>query len=140
MKTTSYVVSVAGRVLAGRAGADDALFVGEGGRVLEATGSNLFCVFADRLSTPPKLVVRTNGARGGRFETADGERGSYEPVAPPGPVVDTYGAGDCFAAGLTFALASGLEAAEAVALAARCGAWNVAGRGPFGNLLTAADL
>ncbi|HEX6331337.1 MAG TPA: PfkB family carbohydrate kinase [Actinomycetota bacterium] len=94
----------------------------------------------DLLSTPPKLVVRTNGANGGSYETAEGRSGDYEPVPPPGPVVDTYGAGDCFAAGLTFALASGLEAQDAVALAARCGAWNVAGRGPFTNQLTAADL
>ena len=94
----------------------------------------------DVLSTPPRLLVRTNGANGGWFETADGRRGDYEPVPPPGPVVDTYGAGDCFAAGLTFALASGFEAEEAVALAARCGAWNVAGRGPYESQLSAGDL
>jgi ribokinase len=94
----------------------------------------------DVLSAPPGLVVRTDGRRGGSFETADGRAGAYEPAAPPGPVVDTYGAGDCFAAGLTFALGAGLDPEEAVALAARCGAWNVAGRGPYANQLTAADL
>ena len=55
---------------------------------------------------PPALIVRTEGRRGGRYETADGRSGRYEAVAPPGPVVDTYGAGDSFAAGLTFALGS----------------------------------
>jgi ribokinase len=94
----------------------------------------------DALSTPPRLVVRTNSTKGGTYETADGRRGEYEPVPPPGPVVDTYGAGDCFAAGLTYALGRRLDAEEAVALAARCGAWNVAGRGPYEHQLTARDL
>ena len=53
IKTTSYAVSVAGRVIARRAGADDALFVGDDGRVLEATGSNIFVVRGDALVTPP---------------------------------------------------------------------------------------
>jgi ribokinase len=94
----------------------------------------------DALTDPPRVVVRTNGSRGGGYETADGRSGTWEPVPPPGPVVDTYGAGDCFAAGLTFGLASGLGVEDAVALAARCGAWNVAGQGPYSNQLTAADL
>lgn len=53
LKTTSYAVSVAGRVAARRAGADDALFVGDGDLVMEATGSNLFVVRGDALVTPP---------------------------------------------------------------------------------------
>ncbi len=55
-------------------------------------------------------------------------------------MVDTYGAGDCFAAGLTYALGAEMEIEDALAFAARCGAWNVAGRGPYSNQLTAADL
>jgi ribokinase len=92
------------------------------------------------LSTPPRLVVRTNGLNGGTFETDDGRSGTYDPRPPLGPVVDTYGAGDCFAAGLTYALGEGMDVEEALALAAGCGAWNVAGRGPYGNLLSAADF
>lgn len=95
---------------------------------------------AARLTHPPDLVVRTDSIRGGRYETGDGRSGSYEPAEPPGPVVDTYGAGDSFAAGLTFALGRGLDVEEALALAARCGAWCAAGRGPYGNQLTASDL
>ena len=94
----------------------------------------------DALSTPPALVVRTNGSKGGSFETADGHSGRYEPVQPPGPVVDTYGAGDSFAAGLTFALGAGMAVEDALALAARCGAWCVSGRGPYGRQLTADEL
>jgi branched-chain amino acid aminotransferase len=53
VKTTSYAVSVAGRVFARRAGGDDALFLGGHKRVLEATGSNLFIASGDALRTPP---------------------------------------------------------------------------------------
>jgi len=94
----------------------------------------------DVLSKPPALVVRTAGSRGGTYETADGRSGRYDPGTPPGPVVDTYGAGDSFAAGLTYALAAGMDVEEALALAARCGAWCTSGPGPYGNQLTAADL
>jgi ribokinase len=93
-----------------------------------------------RLTHPPHLVVRTDSIRGGSYETNDGRSGSYEPAATPGPVVDTYGAGDSFAAGLTYALGAGLEVEEALSLAARCGAWCAAGRGPYGNQLTVSDL
>jgi ribokinase len=93
-----------------------------------------------RLTHAPDLVVRTDSVRGGRYETGGGRSGSYEPADPPGPVIDTYGAGDSFAAGLTFGLGSGLDVEEALALAARCGAWCAAGKGPYGNQLTAADL
>lgn len=94
----------------------------------------------DGLSTPPRLVVRTEGRSGGRYETADGRAGTFETPPPPAPIVDTYGAGDSFAAGLTFALGRGDGVDEALALAARCGSWVVAGRGPYGNQLTASDL
>ena len=94
----------------------------------------------DAFNVPPHLVVRTESVRGGRYESSDGRTGTYDPVSPPGPVVDTYGAGDSFAAGLTFALGAGMEIEEALALAARCGAWCAAGKGPYGNQLTATDL
>jgi branched-chain amino acid aminotransferase len=53
VKTTSYAVSVAGRVFARRAGADDALFLGGHKRVLEATGSNVMAVSGSTIRTPP---------------------------------------------------------------------------------------
>jgi ribokinase len=92
------------------------------------------------IDPPPALVVRTRGRRGGSWETADGRRGRYDAAAPPGPIVDTYGAGDSFQAGLTFGLAKGAGVEDALALAARCGAAAVAGRGPTGGQLRAADL
>jgi len=73
-----------------------------------------------------RLVVATEGARGG---VAGGRR--YEAAPPPGPVADTYGAGDSFAAALCFALARGDGLDEALALAARAGAAVVTGKGPY---------
>ena len=90
------------------------------------------------VSPSPKLVVRTEGSAGGSWETADGARGRYRAATPPGPIVDMYGAGDSFQAGLTFGLARGLRTEAALALAARCGAFAVTGRGPTGGQLTAS--
>ena len=77
------------------------------------------------LDPPPRLVVTTSGALGGWAQPG----GPFQAVAPPGPVEDAYGCGDCFAAGLTYALARGLGVAEALAFAARCGAAALTGRG-----------
>jgi ribokinase len=85
------------------------------------------------LEPPPRLVVQTSGSLGGWAQPG----GPFAAAERPGPVEDTYGAGDCFAAGLTYALASGAEPMAAVALAARCGAVVVTGRGPYGRMLKA---
>jgi ribokinase len=79
------------------------------------------------LDPPPHVVVTTAGGLGGWVQPG----GPFRPAPLPGTVVDTYGAGDCFAAGLTFALARGDPVEEAVALAARCGAAVMTGRGPY---------
>jgi ribokinase len=92
------------------------------------------------IDPPPAVVVRTRGRDGGSWETADGRRGRYEAAVAPGPIVDTYGAGDSFQAGLTFALARGDDVVDALSLAAWCGAAAAAGRGPTGGQLHAADL
>ena len=95
-------------------------------------------VRTDRLPWRPRMIVRTEGVRGGSFETADGVTNRWEP-APITPGGDTYGAGDSFAAGLTFALGQGRSPAESVAFAARCGAACAGGSGPYAGQLTAAD-
>lgn len=86
-----------------------------------------------------RWTVLTDGPRGGRWEGADGSRGSW-PAAPlPGPPVDSYGCGDSFAAGLTYGLAAGMGLADALALAARCGAHCLTGRGPYEGQLQLVD-
>jgi ribokinase len=72
------------------------------------------------LDPAPRLVVSTEGSDGGRF-VGDGKKGRWAPVPLPGPLADTYGAGDSFAAGLTYALAQGRSPQEAVELAAASG-------------------
>jgi ribokinase len=94
----------------------------------------------DRLASFADLVVLTQGADGGRFRTTAGRERRYDPVPPTGPIADTYGSGDSFQAGLTFALGAGMAVEDALALAARCGAAALTGRGPAGAQLTAADL
>jgi ribokinase len=78
--------------------------------------------WASRIEKRARLEVCTEGARGGRWWNSDDSSGRWEAVAPPGPVCDAYGCGDSFAAGFTFALASGASIAEAAAMGAECGA------------------
>jgi len=81
------------------------------------------------LDPPPDLVVTTSGARGGTLEPG----GLTFDAAPlPGPLVDAYGCGDCFAAAFTLALARGTAQPDALALAARSGAAALGRRGAHG--------
>jgi ribokinase len=86
-------------------------------------------VASGAIQPAPALEVRTEGGEGGRWTSADGRAGRWRPAPLPGPVADTYGAGDGFAAGLTVGLGALGSLDEALALAARCGAAAVAGRG-----------
>ena len=91
---------------------------------------------AGDLDPPPHLVVTTSGGLGGWVQPG----GPFRPAPLPGPMVDAYGCGDSFAAGLTFALARGTPVDEAVAIAARCGAAVMTGRGPYAGQLDAEAL
>lgn len=80
-----------------------------------------------------ELIVHTEGERGGRWRRRDGAKGRWEAAPLPGQVADSYGAGDTFAAALTYGLGSGLELEAALALAARCGAECMTREGPYGR-------
>jgi ribokinase len=75
-----------------------------------------------RLARQPKHVIVTDGARGGT---------GYGPAVPPGPPVDPYGAGDTFASGVTFGLASGWPLGRALTFAAEWAAEAVTWRGAY---------
>ncbi len=77
------------------------------------------------LDPQPRLVVTTSGRLGGWAQPG----GPFSAAPLPGPIEDTYGAGDSFAAALTYALGAGLDHAAAVQFAARCGAAALTGRG-----------
>lgn len=95
---------------------------------------------AGQIEPEPKLVVGTAGAEGGTWQAIEGRTGSFHAASLPGPVADAYGAGDCFAAGLTFGLGWGLEVQDALELGSRCGAASITGRGAYEAQLTADDL
>jgi ribokinase len=90
------------------------------------------------LDPPPHLVVTTRGAEGGEWHGTEHRQGTFKAAAIKGEVVDAYGAGDTFAAGLTYALGAGYDTEAALAFAARCGAANLTGRGPYAGQLTRA--
>ena len=83
------------------------------------------------LDPAARLRVSTLGREGGVVEPG----GPFAAAPLPGPVVDAYGAGDSFAAGLTYGLAAGMDVPDAVALASRCGAAALTGRGAFAGQL-----
>jgi ribokinase len=95
---------------------------------------------ASRAREEAELVVFTDGKRGGRYLTREGETGTWTAAAPPGERADSYGCGDSFAAGLTYGLGAGLQAGAALELAARCGAVCLTGRGPYERQLTMQEL
>jgi ribokinase len=97
-----------------------------------SAGDPVETALADELAPSAQVVVVTHGARGGTWRAADGRSGGWEAAALPGPISDSYGCGDSFAAGLTFGLGSGSPLAEALVLGARCGAYYLTRRGPYG--------
>jgi ribokinase len=76
--------------------------------------------WARRLEGKARLFVETRGADGGIWRGES--RGSWKAVAPDGPIKDSYGSGDSFAAGFTFGLGSGATVAEAAEIGAQQGA------------------
>ena len=102
---------------------------------LVASGKDEGERYTGELDPPPRVVVLTAGRAGGEWTARDGTTGRYEPAPLPGDPSDAYGAGDSFAAGLTFGLGDGRGLEQALALAARCGAAAMTGRGCFAGQL-----
>ena len=81
----------------------------------------------EQLNPAPHALIRTEGAAGGLSRPG----GRYEPAPLPGPLVESYGCGDSFAAGVVTGLAARWSLAEAIALGARCGAACATRFGPY---------
>lgn len=94
----------------------------------------------EALDPAPDIVVSTAGKEGGEWAGENRATGRWQAAQLPGPPVDAYGAGDSFAAGLAYGLAAGMPIERALDVASRCGAYKLAGRAPYDNQLTAADL
>jgi ribokinase len=114
----------AGRVLADSGVGLDAL--------VYSAEDELESAFARALEPRPALLVATDGARGGRYETADGRTGAWDAVPLPGPIADSYGSGDSFAAAFTYGLAAGEGVERALRLGAEAGAACMTRVGPYG--------
>lgn len=85
-------------------------------------------------SPEPSAVVVTRGARG--CLVVEHGRTWELPAVPVDRVVDTTGAGDCFAAALAWGLGRGEELGDAVRFASRAAALSVTGPGARGGLPT----
>jgi ribokinase len=90
------------------------------------------------LDPAPRFAVMTAGARGGTIQRRDQDPEPFAAEALPGPIGDAYGAGDSFAAGLTYGLGCGMPIEEAVRMAARCGAHCMTGHGAYEGQLELA--
>jgi ribokinase len=80
-------------------------------------------------AVPPGALVMTEGAAGGRVETADGVARFETPT--PRMIAGSYGAGDSFTGSLVWYLARGLPIAEACGRAAVHGAAVLRGIDPI---------
>jgi ribokinase len=90
------------------------------------------------LDPEPHMIVSTMGRDGGSYVAGD-DSGSWAAAEPRGPIVNAYGAGDSFAAGLAFALARGDGTEQALAFAAECGAAAMTGRGAYDGQLRLSE-
>lgn len=91
------------------------------------------------LPVAPRHVVMTAGSSGGTWQRPGEDPVPFDVEALPGPIVDAYGAGDSFAAGVTFGLGAGMGIEDAVRMGARCGAANMTGRGAYEGQLELSD-
>jgi ribokinase len=94
----------------------------------------------ERLGYAARMIVNTEGPQGGTYVGTEGQTGTFKAAPLPGPIADAYGAGDSFAAGLTYGLGAGMDIDAALGLASRCGAGNLSARGPYAGQPTAEDL
>jgi ribokinase len=84
------------------------------------------------LDPPPRRVVTTEGRNGGHYAEGD-RKGRWRAAPLPGPLADTYGAGDSFAAALAFALGIGKSTDEALEIAAEAAAYQMTNPGLRGG-------
>ncbi len=114
----------AGKVLAESGVALDALVYSD--------DDELESAYAQALQPRPALLVATRGSEGGRFETVEGNSGTWAPAPLPGPIADSYGCGDSFAAAFTYGLAAGETVESSLEVAAVAGSACLARPGPYG--------
>ena len=86
-----------------------------------------------------RTVVATDGARGAYLALSDGIR-HFPAVTPPGPVVDSNGAGDAFVSGFMSGVLRGAEPEECMRRGLLAGAFACTVHGTADRFATEADL
>jgi ribokinase len=81
------------------------------------------------LRASPHLVIATHGAAGGIARPG----GRFAAPLRSTPERDSYGAGDCFAAGVTAGLAAGWNIQQAISLGCHCGSCCLDALGPYAS-------
>ena len=96
-------------------------------------GSNLdpdeFFSLSDLINIP-KLIIKTEGKDGGFLIPG----GRYKAIHNKSPIVDSYGCGDSFAAGIIFGLASRWDIDKTVKLGTLLGSNCIKNFGPYANI------
>ena len=82
----------------------------------------------EQLNPAPRTLIRTEGSAGGLSFPG----GRYKPAPLPGVMVESYGCGDSFAAGMVTGLAARWSLAKAITLGTECGAACATRFGPYG--------
>ena len=73
------------------------------------------------------MIIETEGELGGRVYPGD----RYEAQKLDSPLIDAYGCGDSFAAGVTVGLAANVELLKAISIGAHCGSRCASYFGPY---------
>ena len=82
---------------------------------------------SQKIIPAPRLRIATKGSLGGEVWPG----GPFQAAQLDSPVIDTYGCGDSFAAGVTTGLSAGWDIQQAISLGAHCGAKCVTHFGPY---------
>jgi ribokinase len=85
----------------------------------------------DAIDPAPAIWIGTEGAAGGHCRPG----GRFQALPQLRPVVDSYGAGDSFAAGVSAGLAAGWSLAAALSLGCHCGRACLDELGPYASQL-----
>ena len=91
----------------------------------------------DTLDPPPKLIVTTAGKEGGTWHAGEQRKGSSRPPSCRARSSTRTAPATPSPAGVTYAFGAGYEIDDALKFAARAGAANLTGRGPYAGQLTA---
>ena len=84
---------------------------------------------SENIHINPRIKIETEGRKGGIYSTSK----RYSAKKLTKPLIDSYGCGDSFAAGVTAGISAGLDIEEAINIGSICGAECATYFGPYLN-------